>query len=110
MAAHETPGGQAPTATSHNRRAVARVWKAVNQPVLLEVGSDRRAMHRDRTASCLGFACMRPYVGDDAQVEVVGSTTPYESEHDSPLFDMFREVLTEHDKGREVVPSWFRAP
>ena len=47
---------------------------------------------------------IQPYVGDDIQVELLQSSIPYESEHDSPLFALFQEVLAEHDPGCEVVP------
>ena len=68
------------------------------------------AVHRGRTQSCLGFACLGPFAGDKARVEVIGSTTPCGSQCDRALLDVFAEALTEHDKGREAVPCWFRAP
>jgi len=47
---------------------------------------------------------IQPYLGDDIQVELLQSSTPYESECESPLFALFQEVLAEHDPGCEVVP------
>jgi acetylornithine deacetylase/succinyl-diaminopimelate desuccinylase-like protein len=47
---------------------------------------------------------IRPYIGDEIEVEVIGRSVPYESDPDSPLFDLFRQVLQEHDPGCTLVP------
>ena len=47
---------------------------------------------------------MEPYVGRDIQIEFLASSRPYESDPSSPLYDLFQEVMDEHDPGCSVVP------
>jgi len=63
---------------------------------------DGRLLPSQRTEDLLRE--IQPYLGDGIEVELLQSSTPYESEHDSPLFALFQEVLAEHDPGCGVVP------
>lgn len=47
---------------------------------------------------------MRPYIGDDVEVDIIANSRPYESEPASPLFELFQEVLAERDPGCKLVP------
>ena len=47
---------------------------------------------------------MRPYIGDDVEVDIIADSRPYESEPASPLFELFQEVLAERDPGCRLVP------
>jgi acetylornithine deacetylase/succinyl-diaminopimelate desuccinylase-like protein len=47
---------------------------------------------------------LRPYIGDEVQVDITTSSDGYESEPASPLFDLFQQVLSEHDAGSVAVP------
>jgi acetylornithine deacetylase/succinyl-diaminopimelate desuccinylase-like protein len=47
---------------------------------------------------------IRPHIGDEIEVEVVGRSPGYESEPSSRLFDLIGEVLGQHDPGSQVVP------
>jgi acetylornithine deacetylase/succinyl-diaminopimelate desuccinylase-like protein len=47
---------------------------------------------------------MQPLLGEGIEVEVLQCSKPYESEPDSPLYDIFQQVLNIHDPGCEVVP------
>jgi acetylornithine deacetylase/succinyl-diaminopimelate desuccinylase-like protein len=47
---------------------------------------------------------MRPYIGDDVEVDIIANSRPYESEPASPLFELFQEVLAERDPGCRLVP------
>jgi len=47
---------------------------------------------------------IQPYIGEGIEVKVVSHSQPYESEYTSPLFDLFQEVLAEHDAGCVAVP------
>jgi acetylornithine deacetylase/succinyl-diaminopimelate desuccinylase-like protein len=47
---------------------------------------------------------MRPYIGDEIQVEFLNRLQPSESDPASPLFDLCQQVLDDHDPGSKVVP------
>jgi acetylornithine deacetylase/succinyl-diaminopimelate desuccinylase-like protein len=47
---------------------------------------------------------IRPLLGEGISVEILQHSKPYESEADSPLYDLFQQVLDEHDPGSELVP------
>jgi len=47
---------------------------------------------------------IEPYLGEGVTVEILQHSKAYESESDSPLYDVFRQVLCAHDPGCEVVP------
>jgi acetylornithine deacetylase/succinyl-diaminopimelate desuccinylase-like protein len=47
---------------------------------------------------------IRPFLGKGITVEILQHSDGYESEPDSPLYDVFQQVLDVHDPGCEVVP------
>jgi len=47
---------------------------------------------------------IRPYIGDEIEVQIIMRSQPYESEYTSLLFDLFQQVLAQHDAGCTVVP------
>ncbi len=47
---------------------------------------------------------MRPYIGDEIEVQFLTPSQPYESDPASPLFDLLQQVVEEHDPGSKVVP------
>lgn len=47
---------------------------------------------------------IRPYIGDEIEVEILGRSKPYESDPASPLFDLFQQVLNEYDPGCTLAP------
>jgi len=47
---------------------------------------------------------IRPHIGDEIEVEVVGRSLGYESEPASRLFDLIGDVLGQHDPGSNLVP------
>jgi len=47
---------------------------------------------------------MRPYIGNEIEVEFLTRSQPYESDPASPLFDLLQQVLDQHDPGSKVVP------
>jgi acetylornithine deacetylase/succinyl-diaminopimelate desuccinylase-like protein len=84
-------------------------------PTMLQAGQKTNVIPSEATAAVDGRLVpgqqpedlireMRPYIGDEIEVEVVGRSYPYESEPASPLFDLFQQVLDEHDAGSKLVP------
>jgi acetylornithine deacetylase/succinyl-diaminopimelate desuccinylase-like protein len=47
---------------------------------------------------------IRAYLGDEIQTEIIQRSSPYESEPESPLFDLMAQVLREHDPGCSLAP------
>lgn len=47
---------------------------------------------------------LQPYLGTRVQVDIIGRSSPYESEPASPLFELMRQVLQEHDPGCVLAP------
>jgi acetylornithine deacetylase/succinyl-diaminopimelate desuccinylase-like protein len=45
-----------------------------------------------------------PLLGEGITVEILQQSKPYESEPDSPLYNVFQQVLGSHDPGSELVP------
>jgi len=84
-------------------------------PTVLRAGQKTNVIPREATAEVDGRVMpgqqpedllreIRPYLGDQIEVEIIGQSKPYETEYASPLFDLFQQVLTEHDAGCVVVP------
>jgi acetylornithine deacetylase/succinyl-diaminopimelate desuccinylase-like protein len=47
---------------------------------------------------------IQPFLGEGITVEILQQSKAYESEPDSPLYDVFQQVLDRHDPGCEVIP------
>ena len=47
---------------------------------------------------------LRPYIGEDVEVEFIQRSMPYESEPASPLFDLMGQVLQQRDPGCILAP------
>lgn len=84
-------------------------------PTVLRAGSKTNVIPSEATAEVDGRLIpgqqpedllreIRPYLGEEIEVEVIGHSQPYESEPDSPLFALFQQVLAEHDPGCIAVP------
>jgi len=84
-------------------------------PTVLKAGSKTNVIPSEATAEVDGRTMpgfkpedlvreLRPYIGDEVQVDITTSSDGYESEPASPLFDLFQQVLSEHDSGSVAVP------
>jgi acetylornithine deacetylase/succinyl-diaminopimelate desuccinylase-like protein len=84
-------------------------------PTMLKAGSKTNVIPSEATAEVDGRTMpgfkpedlvreLRPYIGDEVQVDITTSSDGYESEPASPLFDLFQQVLSEHDAGSVAVP------
>jgi len=47
---------------------------------------------------------LRPILGPDIEVEITGTSTPYETDYHSPLYELITQVLKEYDPEAIVVP------
>lgn len=84
-------------------------------PTVLRAGSKTNVIPGEATAEVDGRLMpgftpedllreLRPYIGNDVQVEFMMTSLGYETEPASPLFDLFQQVLNEHDPGSVAVP------
>lgn len=48
---------------------------------------------------------IRAVIGDDFEIEWVNPSDPLEASHESPLFDVIKEVLAKHDPGATPIPT-----
>ena len=84
-------------------------------PTVLRAGSKTNVIPSEATAEVDGRLMpgqkpqgliqeIRPYIGDQVQVDVMVHSDGYESDPASPLFDLFQQVLSEHDPASLAVP------
>jgi acetylornithine deacetylase/succinyl-diaminopimelate desuccinylase-like protein len=84
-------------------------------PTMLQAGEKTNVIPSEATAAVDGRLVpgqepedlireIRPHIGDEIEVEVVARSYPHESEPASPLFDLFQQVLGQHDAGGNLVP------
>lgn len=84
-------------------------------PTMLQAGQKANVIPGEATATLDGRIVpgqthegflqeLRPYLGDDIEVQFLQRSTPYESEPASPLFDLMAQVLAEHDPGCLLAP------
>ena len=71
-------------------------------PSLAEAEIDCRILPGQTPESLL--AELRPILGDEVELEPIVTSTPYESDHQSELYDVISQVMAEHDPGCSVVP------
>ena len=55
------------------------------------------------------FAEIRPYLGEDIEIEVLTEPMPFETDYNTELFTVFQEVIAEEDPGAKVVPFMLTA-
>jgi acetylornithine deacetylase/succinyl-diaminopimelate desuccinylase-like protein len=48
---------------------------------------------------------IRAIIGDELEIEWVNPSEPLEATHESPLFDVIKDVLAEHDPGATPIPT-----
>ncbi len=84
-------------------------------PTMLQAGQKANVIPSEATATVDGRLIpgqqpedllreIRPYIGEEIEVEILGRSQPYESDPASPLFDLFQQVLNEYDPGCTLAP------
>jgi len=71
-------------------------------PSVAEAQVDCRMLPGQTPESVL--AELKPYLGEGVEVETIMTSTPYETDYRSELYETIREVVIEHDPGSEVLP------
>jgi acetylornithine deacetylase/succinyl-diaminopimelate desuccinylase-like protein len=95
--------------------SIAATLRNTVSPTVLRAGSKTNVIPGEATAEVDGRLMpgqtpqdllreIRPYIGDDVRVDFLTQSKGYESDPASPLFDVFQQVLSEHDPGSVAVP------